>query len=78
VEEIAKLHVFKQVYKRYTNILFIQILTNQRRPDRQNFSARLTDGKAILRAFIEWPGDGFVKAETCRLFEYVNKQVVLN
>jgi hypothetical protein len=26
----------------------------------------------------EWPEDGFVKAETCRLFEYVNKQVVLD
>jgi hypothetical protein len=26
----------------------------------------------------EWPEDGFVKAETCCLFEYVNKQVVLN
>jgi hypothetical protein len=25
----------------------------------------------------EWPEDGIVKAETCRLFEHVNKQVVL-
>jgi hypothetical protein len=46
--------------------------------------------KAILRPFIdctvvhhwskinEWPKDGFVKAETRHLFEYVNKQVVLD
>jgi hypothetical protein len=26
----------------------------------------------------EWPVDGFVKADKSRLFEYVNKQVVLN
>jgi hypothetical protein len=26
----------------------------------------------------EWPEDGFAKAETCRLFEYVNKKAVLN
>jgi hypothetical protein len=25
-----------------------------------------------------WPADGFVKTETFRLFEYVNKQVMLD
>jgi hypothetical protein len=32
----------------------------------------------LLVKINEWPEDGFVKAETCRLFEYVNKQVLLN